>query len=59
MSSACDYPHKIPFINYPYKFVTYTSDMPILFHSLWVDFKASVVIPKEYARMNKEIIPYV
>jgi hypothetical protein len=33
--------------------------MPILFHSFGVDFKALVVIPKVYAYINKEIIPYV
>lgn len=33
--------------------------MPISFHFLWVGFKASVVIPEEYACLNKEIIPYV
>lgn len=33
--------------------------MPILLHSFGVDFKALVVIPKVYAYINKEIIPYV
>lgn len=33
--------------------------MPISFLFLWVNFEASVVIPEEYACMNKEIIPYV
>lgn len=33
--------------------------MPISFLFLWVNFKASVVIPEEFACMNKEIIPYV
>ena len=33
--------------------------MPISLLFLLVNFKASVVIPEEYACMKKEIIPYV
>ena len=40
-------------------FASHISDLPVSFLFLWANFKASVVIPEEYACMNKEIIPYV